>query len=311
MSKSPFITFSREDWRQYRHDTPLTLSEAEITRLQGINETLSISEVEEIYLPLSRLLNLYVQATQELHSVSGRFLNHSTPKVPYIIGVSGSVAVGKSTTSRILQALLSRWPDHPRVEIVMTDGFLFPNAVLEERHLMLRKGFPESYDLHRLIQFLIDLKAGNPNLEVPLYSHHHYDIIADQTKTINQPDIVILEGLNVLQVRAPKEAGSIQRFVSDFFDFSIYVDAETSVIMKWYLDRFVTLRERAQGDKTAYFHRFVNLSDKDALDFARQVWHETNEANLVENILPYKERTNLMLVKGEDHSIEKVLLRKL
>lgn len=307
---SPYLKFSREKWREFRKDTPLTLSEADLIQLKGQNEPVSLLEVEEIYLPLSRLLNLYITATQQLYRVTTQFLDHPEPKVPYLIGVAGSVAVGKSTTSRILQALLSRWPDHPRVALITTDGFLYPNAYLEKHQLTDKKGFPESYDLRALIQFLADLKAGKPGLKVPVYSHHHYDILPKKHIIVDQPDIVIIEGLNVLQMpwtntRQP------QWFVADFFDFTIYVDAETDTIKQWFINRFMTFREKARHDRHAFFHRFSGWSDEEALEFSNNIWTKINERNLLENILPFKQRARLILEKASDHAVCNVLLRKL
>lgn len=309
-SPSPYLEFSREAWSHFRKETPLILSSLEVTLLRGQIDTISVDEVKEIYLPLSRLLNMYVGATKKLYEVTEEFLGHLSPKVPYIIGITGSVAVGKSTTSRILQALLSKWTEHRRVEIVTTDSFLFPNKTLEERNLMERKGFPESYDSHALINFLTNLKAGKPNLKIPVYSHHVYDIIPHFSQLIDQPDIVLLEGLNVLQLN-PVKKNKAQVFVSDFFDFSIYVHAETSIIKKWFLDRFELFRKRAQEDSQAFFHQFSKWSSSKALDFAGHVWEEINARNLNENILPFKHRARLILVKSNSHAIEKVFLRKL
>jgi type I pantothenate kinase len=306
------LEFPRATWREFRKDTPLTLSEADLLHLKGQNQPVSLLEVEEIYLPLSRLLNLYVRASQSLYQVTTRFLGHPEPKVPYVIGIAGSVAVGKSTTSRILQALLARWVNHPRVALITTDGFIYPNAILEQRQLMHRKGFPESYNLPALINFLADLKAGKPDLKVPIYSHHFYDIIPDTFQTIDQPDIVIVEGLNVLQIPSHTNAQTQpQWFVSDFFDFTIYVDAETSVIKQWYIDRFMSFREKAREDASAYFYQFAQWSDAEALQFAEHIWQDINELNLRENILTFKRRARLILEKDEEHAVKKVLLRKI
>jgi type I pantothenate kinase len=308
---SPYLSFDRQTWRQFRKDTPLTMSEADLKVIKGQNETVSLLEVEEIYLPLSRLLNLYVAATQQLYTVTTKFLGHPEPKVPYIIGVAGSVAVGKSTTSRILQTLLSRWQDHPRVALITTDGFLHSNAVLEQRGLTDRKGFPESYDLPTLVNFLADLKAGKQELQVPVYSHHDYDIVPGEFETLQQPDIVIIEGLNVLQIPRKKTLQQPQWFVADFFDFTIYVDAATDVIKQWYIDRFMLFRDKARHDPAAYFHRFAQWDEQRALHFAAEIWTDINERNLIENILPFKQRARLVLEKGQDHAIEQVLLRKI
>lgn len=308
---SPYLNFNRQTWRKFRQDTPLTLSEADLIHLKGQNEPVSLLEVEEIYLPLSRLLNLYVIATQQLYTVSTRFLGHPEPKVPYVIGIAGSVAVGKSTTARILQALLSHWPDHPRVVLITTDGFIYPNATLEKHNLMEKKGFPESYDTRALVEFLSNLKSGKSNLQVPVYSHHHYDIVEGEFFTIDQPDIVIVEGLNVLQLPLAKNVQHPQWFVSDFFDFTIYVDAKTPIIQEWYIARFMTFREKARNNPEAFFHRFSQWDDKKALTFANNIWQKINERNLLENILPFKKRARLILEKAVDHSVQNVLLRKL
>ncbi len=307
--RSPYLEFPRQVWREFRKETPLTLSEEDLQLLKGQNEPVSLAEVVEIYLPLSRLLNLYIAATQQLYRATTEFLGHPEPKVPYIIGIAGSVAVGKSTTSRILQALLSRWPHHPRVALVTTDGFVYPNAHLAQ--FQLRKGFPESYNRRELINFLVDLKAGQPNLKIPVYSHYYYDILPGQYQTVEQPDIVIVEGLNVLQLPIQPLADHSRWFVSDFFDFTIYVDAPTSIIKQWYVNRFMAFRAKAQQDPQAFFYRFAKLSDAEALTAAYQVWSEINECNLHENILPFKNRARLILEKSEDHAIKKVFLRKL
>ncbi len=308
---SAYIEFTREQWCRYRQDMPLTLSEDDLVKLRGKNEVVSLEEVEEIYLPLSRLLSLYVTATQSLHHATGEFLGTPEPKVPYIIGISGSVAVGKSTTSRVLQALLSCWPNHPNVVIVTTDGFLYSTAELERRGLMERKGFPESYDLARLLQLLHDIKAGRNDLQAPVYSHHHYDIVEDEIIEIGQPDIVIVEGLNILQTGIPKPGQQPRIFISDYFDFSIFVDAETSVIKQWFIDRVLLFCCTAFKDPDAFFHYLSKMNEEEVIKFSERVWREINEVNLVENILPFRERAQLILAKGADHSVEKVLLRKL
>lgn len=300
----PYLHFSREQWAALRAAMPLPLSETDLVVLSGLNEPVALGEVSDIYLPLSRLLNLYVAASQALYRATDEFLGSLPGKVPYVIGLGGSVAVGKSTTARVLRALLTRWPNHPRVDIVTTDGFLYPNEVLEQRGLMRRKGFPESYDRRRLLRFVADIKSGRPEVEAPVYSHLIYDVLPEPV-IIRQPDIVILEGLNVLQ--AGKGGGP---FVSDFFDFSIYVDADAEDIERWYLERFLILRDTAFRDPSSYFHHYASLSEEESVEVGRQIWREINEVNLVENILPTRERADLILEKGADHRVEEVWLRK-
>ncbi len=308
---SPYRIFSRSDWARLRADTPMTLKPNELEQLSGIIEELSVDEVEEIYLPLSRLLNLYVAALQKLHSVSSTFLGNSDNKVPFIIGVAGSVAVGKSTTARVLRALLARWPDHPRVDLITTDGFLYPNDELEARDLMNRKGFPETFDTARLLQFLADVKSGKDEVIAPVYSHFHYDILHGQKHVVERPDILIVEGLNVLQPgRLPKDGAGIP-FVSDFFDFSIYLDADADVIQEWYLERFMRLRSTAFRDPGAYFHKYAGMTPDIARARALELWSNINLKNLEENILPTRQRARLILRKTADHRVESVSLRKL
>jgi type I pantothenate kinase len=270
-----------------------------------------MDEVEQIYLPLSRLLNLYVAAAQELHAVTSRFLGRQDGKMPFILGIAGSVAVGKSTSGRVLQALLARWPDHPRVDLITTDGFLLPNAELETRGLMERKGFPESFDTARLLNFLAEVKSGVARVEAPVYSHFHYDVVPGQHMVIERPDILIIEGLNVLQPARPPRDGRAIPFVSDFFDFSIYIDAEPMVIERWYVERFLKLRTTAFRDPAAYFHRYASLSNEAAVTRASEIWRSINLKNLEENIIPTRQRASLILHKGTDHRIETVALRKL
>ena len=307
---SPYISFSREEWSRLRGNTPLTLSEADLAALRSAEEYVSMEEVTDIYLPLSRLLNLYVAAAQGLHRVTDTFLGHPAAKTPYVIAVAGSVAGGKSTTSRVLQALLARWPDHPRVDLVTTDGFLYPNRELEARGIMHRKGFPESYDVRRLIRFLADLKSGREEVRAPVYSHLVYDILPDRELVVRQPDILVLEGLNVLQTgggdgRPPRV------FVSDFIDFSLYIDAREEMLESWFLQRFRRLRETAFRDPESYFHRYAAMPEEEATAFGRHVWATINAVNLRENVLPTRERATLVLEKGEDHRVERVRLRKL
>jgi type I pantothenate kinase len=289
----------------------MTLSEERLARLRGLNERVSLREVEQIYLPLSRLVNLYVGAVQHLHAASASFLGNSEAKVPYIIGIAGSVAVGKSTTARILQALLSDWSTHPHVDLVTTDGFLHPNRILTERGLMQRKGFPESYDQRCLLQFLKDVKSGMPEVVAPMYSHLTYDILPDAVQTVRRPDILILEGLNVLQTRSGLPGKPLRLFVSDFFDFSIYVDAKEADAEQWYIERFLMLRETAFRDSASYFHRYAQLTVEEAIETARGIWSRINGVNLRENILPTRERAHLILRKGPDHAVQEVQLRKL
>jgi type I pantothenate kinase len=310
-ASSPYLHFARHEWARLRADTPLTLTEADLEDLSGINEAVSLDEVVEVYLPLSRLLNFYVGATQELYRATAKFLGSDSAKVPYVIGMAGSVAVGKSTTARILQALLSRWPDHPDVGLVTTDGFLWPNAELERRGLMQRKGFPESYDVKRLVDFVARVKSGERHVRYPVYSHLSYDIVPEGWGEIDQPDILIIEGLNVLQPPTVSKEKDRRLFLSDLFDFSIYVDAETEVIEDWYVRRFLTLRKTAFKDPSAYFHRYSKLSREEAEAVAHSIWKNINEVNLVENILPTRDRATFILGKGHDHSVETVKLRKL
>ena len=307
----PYREFNREQWARLRLDTPMTLVSRELEALSGVIDELSVPEVEEIYLPLSRLLNLYVAAAQELHTVTSRFLGRRDRKVPFILGIAGSVAVGKSTSARVLKALLARWPDHPRVDLVTTDGFLLPNNELERRGIMNRKGFPESFDSSRLLNFLAEVKAGREMVEAPVYSHFFYDILPNQRVVVSQPDILIVEGLNVLQPARLPRGGEAMPFVSDFFDFSIYIDADPATIETWYLERFMRLRATAFRDPGAYFHRYASLSEQEARSRALEIWQTINLRNLEENILPTRQRARLILRKGDDHGVASVALRRI
>jgi type I pantothenate kinase len=310
-SSSPYLTFDKEKWSELRKSEPMTLTEEEIQKLKGINEELSMSEVWNIYLPLSRLLNNYVNSTISRQAVMMEFLNEKFQKVPFIIGVAGSVSAGKSISSRVLQALLSRWKENYKVALVTTDGFLYPNAILEARGIMSRKGFPESYDIRKLVKFVSDIKSGKKDVCAPVYSHLKYDIIPDEKIMISpQPDILILEGLNVLQSRVdyPDEKPSV--FVSDYLDFSIYVDAEEKYLEDWFLTRFMKLRETGFNDPNSFFYSVTKLSEQESIKMATDVWTEINSVNLHKNILPTRERAALILHKGENHKVDYVKLRK-
>lgn len=308
---SAYQDFTRDEWERYGKGEPLKLTEADLERLHGVNEVVSMSEVEDIYLPLSRLINLYVTETQSLYRVTNEFLVASTRKVPYIIGVSGSVAVGKSTVSRVLQALLSRWENHPQVALVTTDGFLYPNAELERRDLMQRKGFPESFDTERLLRFLADLKSGQPSVEAPVYSHQIYDIIPDEQLTVSNPDIVIVEGLNILQTGVRHAAKQPNLFVSDFLDFTVFVDADIDSIQHWYVDRVLYFCQTSFQQPDNYFYFLSQMNHEEQVKFAERVWREINELNLIENILPFRERARLILHKTNAHAVDRIQLRKL
>jgi type I pantothenate kinase len=306
---SPYLDFTRGSWAALRAATPLTLGEADLAELQGLNERVSLDEVETIYLALSRLLNLHVSATQTLHKATDTFLGSLHAPIPYVIGVAGSVAVGKSTFARILRALLARWPDHPRVDLVTTDGFLRPNRELEARGLMERKGFPESYDVRKLVQFMADVKAGSSAVHAPVYSHQAYDIVPGEFQVVDRPDIVIVEGLNVLQTGDGQPGRAARVFVSDFFDFSIYIDAAEADIEAWYVARFQTLRETVFQDPQSYFHRYATLTSDEATATARQIWRTINGVNLRDNIFPTRDRARLILEKGADHAVTGIRLR--
>jgi type I pantothenate kinase len=308
---SPYRKFTRAEWAKLRDDHHLTLSDADLERVSGIIERISQADVTDIYLPMSRLMNFYVRAAQVLHAATSKFLHQGEDKTPFIIGIAGSVAVGKSTTARVLRELLARWPSHPRVDLVPTDGFLRPNAELVRRGLMERKGFPESFDQAALLQFMADVKAGKPRVEAPVYSHFAYDIMPGERIVVDRPDILIVEGLNVLQpAKLPKDGEAIP-FVSDFFDFSIYIDAGPKMIENWYVTRFLRLWRTAFRDPEAYFYRYSKLTQEQAIAQALKLWRGINLPNLRRNILPTRQRANLILRKGDDHKVETVFLRKL
>ncbi|MFT3670784.1 type I pantothenate kinase [Aestuariivirga sp.] len=308
---SPFRRFAKQEWADLRADTPMTLTSADLEEVRSLNDRIDLAEVEAVYLPMSRLLNLYVQASQKLFHASNQFLHITDLKVPYVIGIAGSVASGKSTTARILRRLLSRWPSHPKVDLVTTDGFLLPNAVLEREGLMQRKGFPESYDLPRILRFMSDIKSGERDVEAPLYSHLTYDVLKDETQVVDQPDILIVEGINVLQTGRPPRDGRGIPNTSDFFDFSIFIDADEHDLRTWYIERFFSLRNGAFKDPKSYFHRYASLSDKEAEATATRIWNSINLVNLKENILPTRPRADLVLRKGSDHRVRSVFLRRL
>lgn len=307
---TPYLQFDRTQWAALRDSVPLTLSEEEIVKLKGINEDLSLEEVAQIYLPLSRLLNFYISSNLRRQAVLEQFLGTDGQKIPYVIGIAGSVAVGKSTTARLLQALLSSWPEHRSVELITTDGFLHPNKVLNERGLMKKKGFPQSYDMHSLVKFVSEVKSGARRVTAPVYSHLIYDVVPEGNKVIEQPDILILEGLNVLQSGMDYPHDPHRVFVSDFVDFSIYVDAPEELLQSWYINRFLKFRQGAFSNPDSYFHNYSKLPEPEAVNIATQLWNEINGLNLQENILPTRERASLIMTKSANHAVENVRLRK-
>ncbi|MDQ1574653.1 MAG: type pantothenate kinase [Actinomycetota bacterium] len=304
---SPFVEIDRDDWAELAPSTQLPLTETELVQLRGIGDRLDLTEVSDVYLPLSRLINLYAAGARSLHRSTSEFLGGRNQSTPFVIGVAGSVAVGKSTIARLLRELLARWEDTPRVELVTTDGFLYPNAVLQARGLMERKGFPESYDRRALLRFVSNVKSGVEEVRAPFYSHLSYDIVPDAEVVVHKPDILIVEGLNVLQPPAP----GARLAVSDLFDFTVYVDARTSDIANWYVDRFLSLQRGAFTNPQSYFHRFASLSESAAIDRARSIWKSINEPNLIQNVLPTRPRASLVLRKRADHTVSTVLLRKI
>jgi type I pantothenate kinase len=308
---APYHRFSRAEWSKLRADEPMTLSAEDITRLRALSDPISFDEAEEIYLPLARLLSLYVEAIQGLHDASTRFLGADRAKVPFIIGVAGSVAVGKSTTARILRALMQRWASSPKVDLVTTDGFLFSNAELRRRGIFDRKGFPESYDRTRFVEFLSAVKSGQADVRVPIYSHLVYDVVQGEELLIDRPDILIVEGLNILQPGELPRTGKPIVFASDFIDFSIYIDADEQDLRAWFMERFFRLRETAFRDPTSFFHKFAEMSEAEARDFGVWTWENINLPNLLDNIVPTRSRADLILKKGQTHAIEDVVLRRI
>ncbi|NBM15062.1 type I pantothenate kinase [Streptomyces sp. GC420] len=313
---TPYVDLSRTEWSALRDKTPLPLTAEEVERLRGLGDVIDLDEVRDVYLPLSRLLNLYVAATGQLRGALNTFLGETGEKgaqsgTPFVIGVAGSVAVGKSTVARLLQALLARWPEHPRVELVTTDGFLLPMKELRARGLTSRKGFPESYDRRALTRFVADIKAGKDEVTAPVYSHLIYDIVPDEKLVVRRPDILIVEGLNVLQPALPGKDGRTRVGLADYFDFSVYVDARPEDIEHWYLNRFRKLRETAFQNPASFFRKYTQVSEEEALDYARMMWRTINKPNLLENVAPTRGRAALVVRKGPDHKVQRLSLRKL
>lgn len=307
---SPFRSFTRKEWSTLEEHPMFPVSDIDVSNLQALNEPLTIQEIEEIYLPMIRLLQIHITHYRNLHNERDQFFHNTSRRIPYIIGIAGSVAAGKSTTARVLQKLLSMTPENPKVELITTDGFLYPNAELERRGIFNKKGFPESYDAKRLLSFLADVKSGRDILEAPVYSHLYYDVMPNQTQLIERPDILIVEGINILQVTINKKSRH-KVFVSDFFDFSIYVDAGEKDLRKWYVERFKKLQETAFRNPESYFHRYASYSEKELEEFANKVWDEVNLPNLKQNILPTRFRADLILEKGECHFVRGVRIRKI
>ncbi|MDO5627506.1 MAG: type I pantothenate kinase [Mobilicoccus sp.] len=308
---SPYVHLDRDDWARLRRTHPLSLDSQDVERLRGVGERLDLNEVEEVYLPLSRLLSFYVEGSAHLHRITSGFLGERPERTPFVVGIAGSVAAGKSTTARILRELMARWPHTPRVDLVTTDGFLLPNAELEARGILHRKGFPESYDQRALLRFVAAVKGGAEEVSAPVYSHLTYDIVEGERIVVHRPDVLIVEGLNVLQPPRVRADGRLSLAVSDFFDFSVYVDARIDLLRDWYVSRFLGLRQTAFSDPDSYFHRYASLSDEEARDTAHAIWRTINEPNLRANVETTQGRATLVLTKGEDHKVHRIRLRKL